>query len=204
MKLSNNQKKYINQLSENEKSKQKEKDIFSSINTFETFNETDKSETSKRNLYTNNSMNKAFSKFAPQNLTILGNQYNSFFKTSIPKNKTRNSKSLKKTLFNIYKNDYDIINRDLPSITNKKIIDENKNTSTNTNTNTNTNNKYDFMKGKLKISNLTNLDNNNNINLGKTFLFKKNQGLKSSMIKFNEINNNFKSKLINNFNQKKN
>lgn len=196
MKLSNNQKKYINQLSENEKSKQKEKDIFSSIKSFETFNETDKSETSKRNLYTNNSMNKAFSKFAPQNLTILGNQYNSFFKTFVPMNKTRNSKSLKKTLFNIYKNDYDIINHNLPSITNKKIIDENKNTSTNTNTNTNTNNKYDFMKGKLKILNLTNLDNNYNINLGKTFLFKKNQGLKSSMIKFNEINNNFKSKLF--------
>ena len=106
MKLSNNQKKYINQLSENEKSKQKEKDIFSSINTFETFNETDKSETSNINLYTNNSMNRAFSKFAPQNLTIYGNQYNSFFKTFVPMNKTRNSKSLKKTLFNIYKNDY--------------------------------------------------------------------------------------------------
>ena len=138
-------------------------------------------------------MNRAFSKFAPQNLTIYGNQYNSFFKTFVPMNKTRNSKSLKKTLFNIYKNDYDIINHNLPSITNKKVIDENKNTSTSTNTNTN--NKYDFMKGKLKISNLTNLDNNYNINLGKTFLFKKNQGLKSSMIKFNEINNNFKSKL---------
>ena len=90
----------------------KTRNIFSSLNTFETIDELG----SQKSISINkkNKMNKTFSKIKPNILESLFNQRNDFFTTALPINQLKLTQTIRNSLFNIHhknnRNKYDINN----------------------------------------------------------------------------------------------
>ena len=155
----------------------KTKDIFYSLNTFETIDEF----IPQRAKYLNQHkiMNKTFSKFIPITLKKRYDNNNSFFKTGIPIGNQDFSPTLKNTLINIQQNNkskkYNI-NINLPSLNNNYV-------SLNNNINI-----FNSLKNKMK-SNLKIKDfNNYNTSLRKKITFNNILPKKNSLETINDRN----------------
>ena len=170
-----------NNLTENNKTKE----IFSSLNTYESINEFNPQKTRFLNL--RNTMNKTFSKFMQNNIKSLFNKKNLIFKTSIQFGHSNIYPSIRNSLFNIHsKNDISKYNINsfskFPNLSNKYISFNTKNIKTS-----------EEIQDK-KNSKLTKTSIIYNNNLRKKITFNNIQPNENIIGKISE-NNNFKNKL---------